>query len=555
MPFNQPAPQLGNQYSDDRVLRSYLARVLPAGMLAAIEPELIELGELAGGELYGLQIADRLNEPVHTPWDAWGNRVDHIEVSPLWKNAERLAAERGLIATAYERGNGRHSRIHQFALVHLFTPATDVYSCPLAMTDGAARALVASGNKQLIERALPHLTSRDPAQFWTSGQWMTESTGGSDVGLTETTAKRHGARWRLYGRKWFTSAATSQMALTLARPEGNPAGGKGLALFYVETRNAGGQLDNILVHRLKDKFGTRKVPTAELTLDGTPAMAVAGEADGVRNISPMLNVTRTWNSVSAVSYMRRGLALARDYAKKRVAFGAPLSEKPLHADTLAGLQAEYEAGFHLAFFAVELLGRDETDGLDATGKELLRLITPIAKLVSGKQSVAVLSEILESFGGAGYIEDTGLPALLRDAQVFPIWEGTTNVLSLDVLRALQSGGALSALQIEIETLASGVRDVRLLECAKAAQAALQRAQQWIAKASGDVMEAGARRFAMTLGRAFALLLLCRQAQWSLDHEKDERALFAAVRFARNGVDMVGTEDIGASTALANDRGP
>jgi acyl-CoA dehydrogenase len=290
-----------------------------------------------------LQSVDRLNEPVHTPWDAWGNRIDHIDVSPLWKRAERLAAERGLIATAYERRNGRHSRIHQFALVHLFTPATDVYSCPLAMTDGAARALVASGSKQLVERALPRLTSRDPAQFWTSGQWMTESTGGSDVGLTETTAKRDGSRWRLHGRKWFTSAATSQMALTLARPEGNPGGGRGLALFYVETRNAAGQLDNILVHRLKDKFGTRKVPTAELTLDGTPASVVAGEADGVRNIAPMLNVTRTWNSVSAVSYMRRGIALARDYAKKRVAFGAPLAEKPLHVDTLAGLQAEYEA--------------------------------------------------------------------------------------------------------------------------------------------------------------------------------------------------------------------
>jgi acyl-CoA dehydrogenase len=551
-PFNQPAPQLDNQYTTDRVLRSYLARVLPAGMLAVIERELVELGELAGGELYRLQIADRLNEPVHTPWDAWGNRIDHVEVSPLWKAAERLASERGLIATAYERGNGRHSRIHQFALVHLFTPATDLYSCPLAMTDGAARALVASGNKRLIERALPHLTSRDPAKFWTSGQWMTESTGGSDVGLSETAAKRDGSRWRLYGRKWFTSAATSQMALTLARPEGNPGGGKGLALFYVETRNAGGQLDNILVHRLKDKFGTRKVPTAELTLDGTPAVAVAGDADGVRNIAPVLNVTRTWNSVSAVSYMRRGLALARDYAKKRVAFGAPLAEKPLHVDTLAGLQAEYEAGFHLAFFAVELLGRDESDGLDAAGKDLLRLLIPVAKLVTGKQSVAVLSEIMESFGGAGYVEDTGLPALLRDAQVFSIWEGTTNVLSLDVLRALHSGGALSALQIEIETLASGVRDLRLLECAKSAQAALLRTQQWIAKASGDVMEAGARRFAMTLGRAFALLLLCRQAQWSLDHEKDERALFAAERFARNGVDLVAMEDIGASGALAND---
>ncbi|MEO8158314.1 MAG: acyl-CoA dehydrogenase family protein [Betaproteobacteria bacterium] len=554
MPFNQPAPQLGNQYTDDRVLRSYLARALPVAMLKAIEVEFIELGELAGGELYRLQIADRLNEPVHTPWDAWGNRVDHIEVSPLWKRAELLAAERGLIATAYERRNGRHSRIHQFALVHLFTPATDVYSCPLAMTDGAARALIAAGNAQLIERALPHLTAREPARFWTSGQWMTESTGGSDVGLTETVAKRDGAVWHLYGRKWFTSAATSQMALTLARPEGNPAGGKGLALFYVETRKADGKLDNILVHRLKDKFGTRKVPTAELTLDGTPAVAVAGEADGVRNIAPMLNVTRTWNSVSAVSYMRRGIALARDYAAKRVAFGAPLAEKPLHADTLAGLQAEYEAGFHLAFFAVELLGRDEADGLDVRGRDLLRLFTPVAKIVTGKQSAAVLSEIMESFGGAGYIEDTGLPALLRDAQVFSIWEGTTNVLSLDVLRALQSGDALSALQVEIETLVSGVREVGLLECARTAQAALLKAQQWITQASGEGMEAGARRFALTLGRAFALLLLCRQAQWSLDHEKDQRALFAAERFARNGVDLIGSEDVAASAALAKDEG-
>ncbi|HEX7954996.1 MAG TPA: acyl-CoA dehydrogenase family protein, partial [Burkholderiales bacterium] len=387
---------------------------------------------------------------------------------------------------------------------------------------------------------------------WTSGQWMTESTGGSDVGLTETVAKRDGAGWRLYGRKWFTSAATSQMALTLARPEGNPAGGKGLALFYIETRKADGRLDHILVHRLKDKFGTRKVPTAELTLDGTPAIAVAGESDGVRNIAPMLNVTRTWNSISAVSYMRRGLALARDYAARRVAFGAPLAEKPLHVDTLAGLQAEYEAGFQLAFFAVELLGRDEADGLDAPGRDLLRLLTPVAKIVTGKQSAAVLSEIMESFGGAGYIEDTGLPALLRDAQVFSIWEGTTNVLSLDVLRALQSGDALAALQVEIETMVSGVRDTRLLECARTAQAALLKAQQWIGQASGGGVEAGARRFALTLGRAFALLLLCRQAQWSLDHEKDRRALFAAQRFARNGVDLIATEDTAAAAALAND---
>jgi hypothetical protein len=252
--------------------------------------------------------------------------------------------------------------------------------------------------------------------------------------------------------------------------------------------------------------------------------------------------------------MRRGLALARDYAGKRMAFGAPLAGKPLHVDTLAGLQAEYEAGFHLAFFAVELLGRDETDGLNPASKDLLRLLTPVAKLMTGKQSVAVLSEVLESFGGAGYVEDTGLPSLLRDAQVFSIWEGTTNVLSLDVLRALHSPGALATLQIEIETLASGLRDPQLLECAKSAQAALLRAQQWLAKTSGDALEAGARRFAMTLGRAFASLLLCRQAQWSLDHQHDRLALYAAERFARNNVDVITAEDVDASSALANDTG-
>ena len=182
-----------------------------------------------------------------------------------------------MVAAAYERQYGRFARIYQFALAYLFHPSTDIYTCPLAMTDGAARTLLRSGNQALIERAVPHLTSRDPAQFWTSGQWMTESTGGSDVGRSETVARPdEEGMWRLYGRKWFTSAATSQIALALARPEGNPPGGRGLALFYVETRDEGGRLCNIRVNRLKDKLGTRKLPTAELTLEGTPAQLVAG---------------------------------------------------------------------------------------------------------------------------------------------------------------------------------------------------------------------------------------------------------------------------------------
>src|SRR5688572_18837512 len=438
MPFQQTPPKLGNQYEDDRVLRSYLARVLPAEMLHEIEAPLAEMGRLAGGELYELQLADRLNEPRLTQWDAWGNRVDQIEVTPLWRVAERIAVEHGVVATAYEQKHGSLSRVHQCALAYLFTPSTDIYSCPLAMTDGAARTLLTSGNQMLIDRAVPHLLTRNANEFWTAGQWMTELTGGSDVGLSETVAKEdpETKSFRLYGRKWFTSAVASQIALTLARPDGNPAGGRGLALFYVETRDEQGRPSNIEINRLKDKLGTRKVPTAELTLAGTPAQLVKGTTDGVRNIAPLLNITRLWNGISAVALMRRGLALAFDYARKRVAFGAPLSEKPLHLDTLAGLEAEFEAAFHLAFYVAELTGQSETAEIAEDDALLLRLLTPVMKLTTGKQAVMVASAVLEAFGGAGYVEDTGLPVLLRDSQVLPIWEGTTNVLSLDTLRAL-----------------------------------------------------------------------------------------------------------------------
>src|SRR5215470_13946727 len=274
MSFQQQPPTLGNQYQDDPVLKSYLKRVLPPEVLAEVEAELIEMGRLAGDDLYQMQRADRLNEPRLTQWDAWGNRIDHIELTPLWRAAETIAAKHGLVATAYEQKHGRFSRVHQCALAYLFTPSTDIYSCPLAMTDGAARTLLNSGNRTLINRAVPHLTSRDPNEFWTSGQWMTELTGGSDVGLSETIAKEEDGQFRLYGRKWFTSAISSQIALTLARPEGNPPGGRGLALFYLETRDEQGRPRNIQINRLKDKLGTRKVPTAELTLDGTPAQLV-----------------------------------------------------------------------------------------------------------------------------------------------------------------------------------------------------------------------------------------------------------------------------------------
>ncbi|WP_437596499.1 acyl-CoA dehydrogenase family protein [Sorangium sp. So ce590] len=557
MAFYQDPPSLGNQYDDDRVLRSYLARVLPREVAASITPSLREMGELAGGRLYRLQLADRPNEPKLTSWDAWGKRVDQVEVTQLWKEAARIACEHGVVATAYERAHGALSRVHQFALAYLFDASSDVYTCPLAMTDGAARALLASENRALIDRAVPRLTSRDPALAWTSGQWMTERAGGSDVGRSETVARPgpDGA-YRLYGTKWFASAATSEMALALARPEGNPEGSRGLALFYVELAGEAGRREGVLLNRLKDKLGTRKVPTAELTLDGVLATPVAGLTNGVRAIAPMLNVTRTWNAIGAIAGMRRGLSLARSYAQSRVQFGTTLAEKPLHMDTLAELQAEFEGAFHITFRAIELLGREETGSLTESEAKLLRLMIPLAKLTTAKQAVSVLSEVLEAFGGAGYVEDTGLPRLLRDAQVLTIWEGTTNVLALDALRVIQNDGSLDILAAEVARLLTGVVEPKLAEAETAASRAVSHARAWIKEMAAKDrpgLEAGARRVAITLGRALQLALLVRHAAWAMDRERSRTALAAAVQFERNGVDCIRDHDPDTIGALAETR--
>ena len=551
MAFYQSPPALGNQYAADDVLRRYLRNTLPADVLARIEPELDEVGELAGGDLYRQSIEQRLDEPRLEQWDAWGHRVDRIELSPLWKRAARIAAEKGMVGTAYERKSGSHSRVHQFSLVYLIDSAWHVYSCPLAMTDGAARTLISSKNQALIDRAVPRLTSRNPDDAWTSGQWMTERTGGSDVAICETVAKQQGDEWRLHGTKWFSSATTSQMALTLARPEGNPPGGSGLALFYVEVRRSDGSMNGIQVNRLKDKLGTRMVPTAELTLDGALAIPVIGLKDGIRNITPMLSITRTWNAVGAISGMRHGLALAKDYAKRRVAFGAPLDQKPLHVDTLASLEAEFEGAFLLTFRAVELLGKDEAGELNEHEAALLRLLTPIVKLTTAKQAVMIASEVLESFGGAGYIEDTGLPRLLRDSQVLPIWEGTTNVLSLDLLRALAKLGSLEPIAREVHASVEGA-DPSLKAAAEAAVRAVDHAQAWLMKTmegGPHTVEAGARRLALTLGRALELGFLVREATRSKKHDDHAKPAAAARRFAKNGVDLICDESLEADAKI------
>ncbi|MDI3261949.1 MAG: acyl-CoA dehydrogenase family protein [Fulvimonas sp.] len=536
MAFLQDPPQLDHPYRSDRLLLDLLDRHLPTERREALDADLDALGHYAL-KAWQRERASTPKKPLFTAWDAWGRRIDRIELTPAWQEGAWLTTRHALLAAGHEAHV--HARLEQFARVYLYHVASAFYTCPLAMTDGAATALKASGNAALGERALPHFLSRDPETFWLSGQWMTETAGGSDVGRTETIARRDAdGQWRLYGRKWFSSAVVGEAALALARPEGAGPGSRALALFYVETTEHGRRRPEILIDRLKDKLGTHELPTAEIHLDGLPTWPVGELAHGVRQIAPVLNITRLWNAVCALASMSRAVALARDYAARRQAFGRPLIEQPLHVETLAGLVAETEAAFALVFALPRLLGRVE-QGLAAPHEAaLLRLLTPLAKLWTGKLAVAVCSEALECFGGAGYIEDTGLPQLLRDAQVYPIWEGTTNVLALDVLRVLEADGIEPLRQAIAAWLTNAAP-----AAAQVVQGALDAAMYWLDGhgASRERREAGARGFAFTLARSAAAALLADQAAWA--KSRGDLRPGAALRiFLAHGLDRLTTLD-------------
>ncbi|KFP91209.1 hypothetical protein N311_08530, partial [Apaloderma vittatum] len=440
--FFHERPKTGNLYLEDALLRSYLKTHLPPKVLEEVSRDLERFGNRLLSEVSPLAWDCEANPPTLRQFSAWGQRVDHIVTCPAWRRMKEIAAEEGLVAEAYERRFSNWSRLHQAVKLYLFSSFSGSFSCPLAMTDGAAKVIESLGIPGSLKNAFDHLTCRDPKKFWTSGQWMTERAGGSDVANgTETVARKQpDGTYRLYGFKWFTSAADSDVALTLARVA--DAGGQvkqgssGLSLFFLRARDEEGKLNGIQVQRLKDKLGTRQMATAELWLNGAKAELISAEGRGVASISNMLNITRIHNAVHAVASMRRMLSLSREYARRRVAFGKLLKDHPLHMQTLARMEVQTRGAFLLVMDIVRLLGLTETNQASEQDQLLLRLLIPLAKLYTGKQASAVVVEAMESFGGQGYMEDTGLPVIVRDALVLSIWEGTKNILSLDVLRSL-----------------------------------------------------------------------------------------------------------------------
>ena len=539
--FLQTGPILTNTFTSDKLLQSLLRRFIPTQHWPQVQANLERLGARAAGDLLKFAEDAEQNPPWHRPFSPWGERIDEIVTAPGWQSLNDASAEEGFVASGYERKYGEYSRLYQFASIYLFHPSSAFYTCPLAMTDGAARLIECHGDEDLKTRVLPRLISRGPAQFWTSGQWMTEKTGGSDIGNTETIARFTDGKWRLYGTKWFTSAIGTQMAMTLARIEDEQgkcvAGSRGLSLFYLEVHDEAGGLNGIEILRLKQKLGTKALPTAELRLNGTVAKMVAGPGEGVKTIATLFNVTRIYNACTTMGAWRRLLDLALDYGGKRVAFNKPLLQHPLHRRQLAEISVQFHACFHLAMYVTLLLGREEVPDNDPdpqATRALLRLMTPIAKLYCAKKNMIATSELIESFGGAGFIEDTGLPKWLRDNQVLTIWEGTTNVLSLDLLRAIKTEQALPqfirTVRDRLKTLSTQATSATLpgtqnkasdmentalhFQSTQQITEALERLEQYqelMPKLAADDVEYDARDLAFTLGNIMSALLLLEHA--------------------------------------------
>ena len=539
--FLQSPPQLPDSWSSNRTLREGLEFHLGSESFARAEPELAAMGAIATApETLALAARAESEPPVHIPYSPFGERIDVIEVSDAYTALGRLGVERGVTALPYEDSPyGDKARLVWAGVQALWGPSSGLYSCPIAMTDAAARTLLdhgANAEREVVRR----LTSRDPERAWTSGQWMTETIGGSDVSRTQTVARRDGGAWRLSGTKWFTSATTSEMALTLARPEGAHEGSRGLALFRIHRVLDDGQRNAIVVRRLKDKLGTRSLPTAELELHGALAHPVGDplEGGGVRKIATMLNITRIHNALGSVGSLARGLAWARAYASVREVFGAPLHSLPAHRATLTDLAVDHAATLALVLRCCELTGRVEKGTATEGDSVLLRGLTPVTKLATARWAIAGVTEAMEAVGGVGYCEDSTIPALVRNTHVQPIWEGTTNVLSLDLLRADAKAGSVEALLVDIEeTIGPLGGESAVGETVSAIKRAVgELRDRWTRMDDEVTAQLNARSFAMSLATTYACARLCAQAVWASKRGVIETARIAE-RLAQRGLVM------------------
>jgi alkylation response protein AidB-like acyl-CoA dehydrogenase len=413
--------------------------------------------------------------------------------------------------------------------------------CPVNMTDSLARVLRRFGSPGLRERCLPRLTATDPDRLWQGAMFLTERTGGSDVGATTTSARPVGPDeplpaglaadvpiWRLSGAKWFCSNVDAELALVLARPEGAGPGTRGLGLFLLPRHLPDGSLNGCRIERLKDKFGTRDMATGEVTLDGAFAHQVGDLDRGFVQMAVMINASRLSNAVRSAGMMRRAYDESLTHARTSHAFGRRLIDLPLQRRVLMEMLLDVEGAVAAVFETACVLER--ADAGDEGAATMARILTPILKATVTKRARHTAGEAMEARGGNGYVEEWINPRLVRDVHLGSIWEGTTNVVQLDVLRAMDRDAAHVPL---LDRLAGARRPphqplARLLD--RACAGLRSRCADALA-APGDARELAAPRLVPALYHLAAATCLAEDAAHQLADGGGARKLVVAAAYA------------------------
>ncbi|MFF3340263.1 acyl-CoA dehydrogenase family protein [Streptomyces flavidovirens] len=432
-------------FTSDRALSEGVERHIAPELAEAVREELAGLGRTAGSfqaQEWGVQANE--NPPKLRTHDRYGHRIDEVEFHPAWHRLLDRAVAAGL-TDAWGRPGGHVRRAAGFLV---WTQAEAGHGCPVSMTHAAVPAL--RTDPALAAEWEPRLTSHVYEEGLTTpslkagalfGMGMTEKQGGSDVRANTTRAEplAGAGEYLLTGHKWFCSAPMSDGFLVLAQAPG------GLSCFLVPRVLADGTRNVFRIQRLKDKLGNRSNASSEVEFDGTWARLVGEEGRGVRTIIEMVAATRLDCVLGSAALMRQSVAQATHHAAYRSAFGGKLIDKPLMRNVLADLALESEAATTLAMRLAAAYDSDTEQD-----RAFLRLAVPAAKYWVTKRCTPVAAEALECLGGNGYVEDSGMPRLLRESPLNSIWEGSGNVQALDVLRALQrEPQALNAFLTEI----------------------------------------------------------------------------------------------------------
>jgi acyl-CoA dehydrogenase len=448
-----------NFYMADSDLPFLLRQSLSTEDFERAQDILTAMGEIASKRMDKLAEVANRHGPVLQQFDKRGERVDKVIFHPAYHELEHIAYEDFAIAACCHREGalgwpGKVPQPVKFALGYLGMQAESGVFCPVSMTDALARVLERYASEQLKRRFMPGLTALKMDELQQGAMFLTEKQGGSDVGLTTTVAKARVSptavegelqpEWELWGDKWFCSNVSAEVILTLARPEGAPAGTRGLGLFLVPRILDDGTRNAITIQRLKDKLGTRSMATGEVTLHGAQAYLVGKLERGFVQMTEMINLTRIWAAVGSLAAMRRSYLEALVHTRGRVAFGRPLAEHPLMRRQLIDLLIEVEGCAALIFATAAVLERVDRHGAEED-RRLLRILTPLCKYYIPKRGEYVTLEALEMRGGNGYVEEWVNPRLVRDAIVNVVWEGSSNVIVLDVARAIAREGVDAAL--------------------------------------------------------------------------------------------------------------